>query len=102
METLNIKISKFAKRFIRQKGIEDVTFNLFEAEVAGCCVGVVKEIIPEHKAPADASGYRYCRVEDFHRLGTSYPITYDALLLGSFQVKIWKFLLELIHEIFKG
>jgi len=66
MKTLNIKISKSAKRFIRQKGIEDVTFNLFEAEVAGCCVGVVKEITPEYKAPVDASGYRYCRVEDFH------------------------------------
>lgn len=66
METLNIKISKSAKKFIRQKGIEDVTFNLFEAEVAGCCVGVVKEITPEYKAPVDASGYRYCRVEDFH------------------------------------
>jgi hypothetical protein len=66
METLNIKISKSAKKFIRQKGIEDVTFDLFEAGVAGCCVGVVKEITPEYKAPVDASGYRYCRVEDFH------------------------------------
>jgi hypothetical protein len=66
MKTLNIKISKSAKRFILEKGIEDVTFNLFEAEVAGCCVGVVKEITPEYKAPVDASGYRYCRVEDFH------------------------------------
>ena len=102
MRNLNIKISKSAGKFLLKKGIKDVTFDLFEAEVAGCCVGVVKEIIPEYKAPADASGYRYCRVEDFHRLGTSYPITYDALLLGSFQVKIWKFLLELIHEIFKG
>ena len=66
MKTLNIKISKSAKRFILEKGIEDVTFNLFEAEVTGCCVGVVKEITPEYKAPVDASGYRYCRVEDFH------------------------------------
>jgi len=66
MENLNIKISKSARKFLLNKGIEDVTFDLFEAEVAGCCVGVVKEIKPEYKAPDDASGYRYCRVEDYH------------------------------------
>jgi len=66
MENVNIKISKSAKKFIQENGIKDVTFNLFESDVAGCCVGIVKDIIPEYNAPRDASKYRYFKVEDFY------------------------------------
>ena len=61
-----MKISKSAKAFIHERDIEDVTFNLIEQEVAGCCIGVVKEITPAYKAPADASNYRYFQVEGCH------------------------------------
>ena len=64
VKNINVKISKSAKKFIRENGIKDVTFNLFESDVAGCCVGVVKDIIPEYMAPSDAQGYRYFKVED--------------------------------------
>ena len=58
-----MKISKSANKFIREQKIEDVTFNLVEQEVAGCCIGVVKEIKPVYEAPADASNYRYFQAE---------------------------------------
>ena len=60
---MNMKISKSANKFIREQNIVDVTFNLIEQEVAGCCIGVVKEIKPVYKAPADASNYRYIQAE---------------------------------------
>ena len=66
MENVNVKISRSAEKFIRENGIKDVTFNLFESDVAGCCVGIVKDIIPEYCAPSDAQGYRYFCVEDFY------------------------------------
>ena len=47
-------------------GIEDITFNLIEAAVAGCCIGVAKEITPLYEAPPDASGYRYAQVDGHH------------------------------------
>ena len=66
MEYLKATISKSAKKFIKEKKIKDVTFNLIESDVAGCCVGIVKDIEPVYKAPNDASGYRYCQTEGFH------------------------------------
>ena len=62
----NMKISKSANKFIREQNIRDVTFNLIEQEVAGCCIGVVKEINPVYEAPADASNYRYIQTEGCH------------------------------------
>jgi len=61
-----MKISKSANKFIRERNIEDVTFNLIEQEVAGCCIGIAKEIKPVYKAPADASNYRYIQAEGCH------------------------------------
>lgn len=61
-----MKISKSAKAFIQERDIEDVTFNLIEQEVSGCCIGVAKEIRSVYKAPADASNYRYFQVEGCH------------------------------------
>ena len=66
MGNLKIKISKSARLFLRDKGIEDITFNLIEANVAGCCIGVVKEIVPVYEAPPNASGYRYAHVDGHH------------------------------------
>jgi len=66
MENTNVKISRSAEKFIRENGIKDVTFNLFESDVSGCCVGIVKDIIPKYCAPSDAQGYRYFRVDDFY------------------------------------
>lgn len=66
MEYLRATISKSAKKFIRANNIQDVTFNLLENEVAGCCVGIVKEIQQVYQAPKDASGYHHCEVEGCH------------------------------------
>lgn len=66
MGYLKTTISKSARKFIKEKKIKDVTFNLIEGDVAGCCVGIVKDIEPVYKAPNDASGYRYCQTEGFH------------------------------------
>jgi hypothetical protein len=60
---MNMKISKSANKFIREQNIVDVTFNLIEQEVAGCCIGVVKEIKPVYEAPTDASNYRYIQAD---------------------------------------
>jgi hypothetical protein len=61
-----VKISKSARKFLQEREIEDVTFNLIEQDVAGCCIGVAKEITPEYKAPIDASNYRYFQAEGRH------------------------------------
>lgn len=66
MGSIRVKISKSARKFCQEKGIDDVTFNLFEYNVTGCCLGFVKEIQPVYKAPSNASGYRYYKVEGFH------------------------------------
>jgi len=66
MKNLNIKISSSAKKFICERDIEDVTFNLIEQDVAGCCIGIAKEIKPVYKTPANASNYRYVQVEGYH------------------------------------
>ncbi|KPJ76635.1 MAG: hypothetical protein AMJ54_11000 [Deltaproteobacteria bacterium SG8_13] len=66
MQTPTVKISKKAKAFIEEKKITDATFDLQELDVAGCCVGVAKEIQTVYRAPADASGYRYFHVDGFH------------------------------------
>ena len=58
-----MKISKSAIKFIQERNIEDVTFNLIEQDVAGCCIGIAKEIKPVYKAPADASNYRCFQAE---------------------------------------
>lgn len=66
MSSLNLKVSDAARKFCTDKGIDDVTFNLIEAEVAGCCLGFVREIQPAYIAPANAAGYRYVHVDGFH------------------------------------
>jgi hypothetical protein len=40
MGNLNIKISRSAKKFIYERDLEDITFNLIEQDVAGCCIGI--------------------------------------------------------------
>lgn len=66
MNNFNVKISKSAIIFIQERDIEDVTFNLIEQDVAGCCIGIAKEIKPVYKAPVDASNYRYLQAEGCH------------------------------------
>jgi hypothetical protein len=61
-----VKISKSARKFLQERNIVDVTFNLIEQNVAGCCIGVAKEIKPEYKAPVNASNYRYVQAEGCH------------------------------------
>jgi len=65
-EKMRIEISKPARKLLEEKGIEDVTFNLLETDVKGCCLGIVKEIIPNYDAPRDASNYRHYRADDFN------------------------------------
>ncbi len=60
------KITKSAKRFIRKNKIEDVTFILIDREVAGCCIGAIREIEPVYHPPTDASRFLYCRHDGFN------------------------------------
>jgi hypothetical protein len=63
---MKIKITNKAKKFIQDRKIKDVTFILKELDVAGCCVGIAKDIEPVYKAPMDASGYRYIQADGYH------------------------------------
>ncbi len=63
---MKIKVSKKARKFLRDKNIKDITFNLKQVGVSGCCVGIVKEIEPVYKAPRNAAGYKYARVGGYH------------------------------------
>jgi hypothetical protein len=63
---MKLKISKAARKFCIENGIDDVTFNLIETDVAGCCLGFAKEIQPAYLAPANAAGYRYYQVDGYH------------------------------------
>jgi len=64
--SMKLRISNPARKFCMENGIDDVTFNLIETDVAGCCLGFVKEIQPSYRAPANAAGYRYCQVDGVH------------------------------------
>ena len=66
MQPLNVTLSKKAKAFIAARKITDVTFDLKQLDVAGCCVGIVKEIETTYRAPADAAAYRHVRVNGLH------------------------------------
>jgi len=63
---MKINVSSKAKKFIQHKNIKDITFNLKQLDVSGCCVGIVKEIEPVYKAPRNASGYKYVRIDECH------------------------------------
>ncbi|MBW2027921.1 MAG: hypothetical protein JRH06_04670 [Deltaproteobacteria bacterium] len=63
---MKISISPKAKRFMEERGIEDVTFHLRESEAVGCCLGIVKEIEPVYRAVKNASDYRYFYTEGKH------------------------------------
>lgn len=83
---LNVKISQSAKKFFQEKQIDDVTFDLVESNVAGCCVGLVREIEAVYQAPQNATGYRYCQVEGYHvfiarkiRLSDSLTLTTEGI-----------------------
>jgi len=62
MDKSKITLSASARRFMQQRGIKDVAFDLLYAGGAG----IINEIEPVYQAPADASGYRYFQVEGFH------------------------------------
>ena len=63
---MKINVSNKARKFLQDKKIKDITFNLKQLDVSGCCVGIVKEIEPVYEAPRNAAGYKYVRVEDYH------------------------------------
>ena len=68
-----------------KNGITDVTFNLCRATPKGD----LKQIEPVYQAPADASGYRYFTVENYHIF-----VARDIKILGPLTVStegIWKF-----------
>ncbi len=62
----NISISPSAMKFMEERGIEDVTFNLRVEEPVGCCVGIIKEIEALYKPAEDASRYRYFKAGGKH------------------------------------
>ena len=66
MTSHKIKITDSARKFLRLRNITDVTFRLKECDVAGCCVGLVKEIEPVYQAPKDARGYQYTQTDSCH------------------------------------
>lgn len=50
---------------MEERKIKDVTFFLREIAATGS-IGIAKEIGQAYAAPADASHYRYVRVDDYH------------------------------------
>ena len=60
-----IQISASARRFIEERRIEDITFDLIQPETLHR-KKYVNEIEARYIAPADARGYRYFRVENYH------------------------------------
>ncbi len=61
-----LSIFIYNKKFIEERGIKDVTFNLTVVEPAGCSLGIAKEIEPVYEAVKDASNYWYFQVEGLH------------------------------------
>lgn len=87
MGTKNISISSSARKFMEERGIEDVTFNLIE-EPVGCCIGIVKEIEPVYEAVENASQYLY-----FHTKGKHVFISREIKILGPLTITtegFWK------------
>ena len=85
MGNTKIKLSVSARRFMQRNGITDVTFNLRCAEPKG----VLHEVEPVYRAPADASGYRYFMVEGYHVF-----VAREIKILGPLTLTtegIWKF-----------
>lgn len=85
---MSIKITPRAKKFIEEKGIEDVTFRLNVHKPAGCCIGIVKEIQPVYEAPANAGNYKYYLVDRYHIF-----ISREIKILGPLSVSVeglWK------------
>jgi hypothetical protein len=72
----NIPISPSAVKFMEERGIEDVTFNLIE-EPVGCCIGIVKEIEPVYEAVENASQYLY-----FHTKGKHVFVSREIKIIG--------------------
>lgn len=63
---MKINLSKPAEKFLRENQIKDITFNLFESDVVGCCVGFVKEIVSRYEAPKNAASYRFVRADGYN------------------------------------
>jgi hypothetical protein len=63
---MQISISDSALDFMRQRDIQDVTFDHKIITPTGCCVGIVKEIEPTYRAVKNASNYRYFKAEGKH------------------------------------
>lgn len=66
---------------MQEQNITDVTFKLKELDVAGCCVGITKEVEPVYQAPTDATSYRYFHVDGYHLF-----ISRQIKLLGPLEV----------------
>ena len=63
---MQIRVTKRAKQFLKDRNINDVTFELKELDVSGCCIGIAKEIEPVYAAPQNASTYHYVQLEGCH------------------------------------
>ena len=59
MGKLITQITDSAAKFMEERGIYEVTFELIQ-------LGLVKEIVPLYQAPKDARGYRYFKFRDRH------------------------------------
>ena len=64
--SMKISISASAKKFMKERDIQDVTFRLTVTMPAGCSLGIVKEIEPAYWAVENAANYRYFQAEGRH------------------------------------
>ena len=78
---MKISITSSAKKFMEERGIQDVTFRLKVLEAAGCCLGIVKEIEPSYQPAEDATGYRYYQAD-----GNHFFVSRDIRILGPLSV----------------
>jgi len=73
---MSIKITPRAKKFMEEKGIENVTFRLVVHQTAGCCVGGKRSAL-----------YHGMNVEDLNELDLSYtpPLSspYDPIQMAA-------------------
>ena len=84
----NIAITRSAKKFISEKGIKDVTFDLNVMTPSGCCLGIVKEIEPVYREASKQTDYRMFKAGDTHVF-----VSRDIRILGELTLTtegIWK------------
>jgi hypothetical protein len=85
---VNIQITEPARKFMRDKDIREITFQLISQRMAGSFTRMFKEIEPIYAAPVDARCFRY-----FHAEGRHIFVSRDVKIIGPLRLDtegFWK------------